>query len=116
MPLVAGLYATILAVIGYAILRSSRQLVVGPDSSTSTLVAASVVAIVGANAAPERYVAIATGLAVDSAHFLFLAAVLKLGSISSLISRPVLFGYCNGVGDHDHRRPAAEDPRLQGPR
>ncbi len=97
MPLVAGLYATILAVIGYAILGSSRQLVVGPDSSTSTLVAASVVAMVGVNAAPERYVAIATGLAVASGAILILAAILKLGSISSLISRPVLVGYLNGL-------------------
>jgi high affinity sulfate transporter 1 len=97
MPLVAGLYATILAIIGYAILGSSRQLVIGPDSSTSTLVAASVVAIVGANAAPERYIAIATGLAVVSGIVLFLAALLKMGAISALISRPVLVGYLNGL-------------------
>src|SRR5512147_2393177 len=53
VPAVAGLYATMAAIIGYALLGSSRQLVVGPDSSTSTLVAAALVSIVGVSAAPD---------------------------------------------------------------
>ena len=97
MPLVTGLYATILAVVGYAILGSSRQLVVGPDSSTSTLVAAAVIGIAGAGAAPDRYAAVATGIAIVAGVILLVGSFLKLGLIAAFLSRPVLAGYLNGL-------------------
>ena len=36
----------------------------------------------------------------------------KLGFVADLLSKEVQVGYMNGLGDHDHRRPAAEAVRL----
>src|SRR6476620_4584915 len=41
LPPVVGLYASILPMIAYAIFGSSRQLIVGPDAATMTILAAS---------------------------------------------------------------------------
>ena len=97
VPAVAGLYATMAAIIGYAILGSSRQLVVGPDSSTSTLVAAALLSIVGAGAAPEQILAGAAFMAVVAGVLLLLGGVVKAGVIANFLSKPVLVGYLNAL-------------------
>jgi MFS superfamily sulfate permease-like transporter len=40
LPVVFGLYATFLPLVGYAVFGSSRQLIVGPDATMATLTAA----------------------------------------------------------------------------
>jgi len=97
VPAVAGLYATMAAIIGYAILGSSRQLVVGPDSSTSTLVAAALLSIVGAAAAPEQILAGAAFMAVVAGVLLLIGGVVKAGIIANFLSKPVLVGYLNAL-------------------
>ena len=97
MPVVTGLYATMAAIIGYALMGSSRQLVVGPDSSTSTLVAAALISIVGVAAAPEQVVAGAAMMAVIAGIVLLLGGIFKAGVIANFLSKPVLVGYLNAL-------------------
>ena len=97
MPVVTGLYATMAAIIGYALLGSSRQLVVGPDSSTSTLVAAALISIVGVAAAPEQVAAGAAMIAVVAGIVLLLGGIFKAGIIANFLSKPVLVGYLNAL-------------------
>lgn len=97
MPVVTGLYATMAAIIGYALLGSSRQLVVGPDSSTSTLVAAALISIVGVAAAPEQMIAGAAMMAVIAGIVLLLGGIFKAGIIANFLSKPVLVGYLNAL-------------------
>ncbi len=97
VPAVAGLYATMAAIIGYAILGSSRQLVVGPDSSTSTLVAAALLSIVGAGAAPEQFIMGAAFIAIVSGAILLIGGFFKAGIIANFLSKPVLVGYLNAL-------------------
>jgi MFS superfamily sulfate permease-like transporter len=97
LPAVTGLYATMAAIIGYALLGSSRQLVIGPDSSTSTLLAAALITLAGAGASPERALAGAALIAIFAGIILLLAGFLKAGLIANFISKPVLVGYLNAL-------------------
>ncbi|RIK46872.1 MAG: sodium-independent anion transporter [Chloroflexi bacterium] len=97
LPPVTGLYATILGIIGYALFGSSRQLVLGPESSTSTLIAAAIVAVAGTGAGAERGLALAGMLAVLMGVALMVGGILRLGIIASFLSKPVLVGYMNGL-------------------
>jgi high affinity sulfate transporter 1 len=95
LPPVAGLYATMLPIVGYALLGSSRQLVVGPDSSASALAASVLVpfAIVD----PSDRAMLAAALAIMVGLVCLAAGLLRLGFIADFLSRPVLTGYINGL-------------------
>ncbi len=97
LPAVTGLYATMGAILGYAILGSSRQLVVGPDSSTSTLVAAALISLLGVGATPEQILGGAALMAIVAGIFLLLGGIVKAGIIANFISKPVLVGYLNAL-------------------
>jgi high affinity sulfate transporter 1 len=92
---VNGLYALLLPTIAYVLLGSSRQLIVGPEGSISTLVAAAVlgVAVAGSPHAAE----LAATLALLVALCFAVAWALRLGWIADYFSRPVLVGYIHGV-------------------
>jgi sulfate permease, SulP family len=92
---VNGLYALLLPTLAYALLGSSRQLIVGPEGSISTLVAAAVLPLAVAGSAVAGEAAAALALLVAAC---FLAArLLELGWIADYFSRPVLVGYIHGV-------------------
>jgi high affinity sulfate transporter 1 len=97
VPAVAGLYATMAAIAGYALLGSSRQLVVGPDSSTSTLVSTALLGIVAVGATPEQYLAGAAFIAILAGVMLLIGGFLKAGIIANFLSKPVLVGYLNAL-------------------
>jgi high affinity sulfate transporter 1 len=92
---VNGLYALLLPAVAYAFLGSSRQLVVGPEGSISTLVAAAILplAIAGSADAAELAAMLALLVAICFAA----AWALRLGWIADYFSRPVLIGYIHGV-------------------
>ncbi|WP_297004065.1 SulP family inorganic anion transporter [uncultured Corynebacterium sp.] len=94
LPPVTGLYATIVPLLVYAVLGPSRILVLGPDSSLAPIIAAAVVPL--AVAGPER-VALAGVLALEVGVALIIAAVLRLGALTSLLARPIRIGYLNGI-------------------
>jgi high affinity sulfate transporter 1 len=80
----------------YAAFGSSRQLSVGPESTTA-LLTATVVAPMAAGD-PARYAALAAALAVVVGVLCLLAWLLRLGFVADLLSKPVLVGYLAGVG------------------
>src|SRR5512132_3964536 len=92
---VNGLYALLLPTVAYVLLGSSRQLVIGPEGSISTLVAAAILslAVAGSPDAAE----LAAMLALLVAACFALAWLLRLGWIADYFSRPVLVGYIHGV-------------------
>ena len=95
LPGVYGLYATIIPLIAYAVFGPSRILVLGPDSSLAPLILAVVVAQSAGD--PARAAAIAGALAIVSGLICILAGVLKLGFITELLSKPIRYGYMNGI-------------------
>jgi high affinity sulfate transporter 1 len=98
LPPVAGLYATVAALFGYALVGPSRVLVLGPDSSLAPLIAAAVVPLAGAGAAAEdRRLALAGVLALLAGTVLLVAGRLHGGFVADLFSTPIRLGYLAGV-------------------
>ncbi len=97
MPVITGLYTIILPIIAFAILGSSRHLVVGADSATAAIMATGLVAM-GLTQDSTQYVETASLAALMCGVLLILARVLKLGFIANFLSRSVLIGFLTGVG------------------
>lgn len=95
LPAVVGLYAILVPLVVYALLGSSRQLSVGPESTTALLTAAAIGPLAAGD--PARYAALAALLAILVAAYCGVAWVLRLGFVADLLSRPVLVGYLTGV-------------------
>jgi high affinity sulfate transporter 1 len=95
LPGVYGLYATIVPLLAYALFGPSRLLVLGPDSSLAPIILAVVLANAGGD--PMRAVALAGAMAVVSGLVCVLAGILKLGFITELLSKPIRYGYMNGI-------------------
>lgn len=90
-----GLLAAIVAMTVYAVLGSSRQLSVGPESTTS-LMTATVLAPIAAGEG-VHYALLAAALAVLVGVIALVGALARLGFLANLLSRPVLVGYMSGV-------------------
>ncbi len=95
LPPVAGLWAIMAPLALYALLGSSRQLSVGPESTTALMTAAAIGPL--ALADPSRYAALAAALAVIVGIYCLLGWAARLGFVADLLSRPVLVGYMAGV-------------------
>jgi SulP family sulfate permease len=96
MPVITGLYTILLPVFAFAILGSSRHLVVGADSATAAVMAAGLAGL--ATAQSDQYVALAGLLALMAGAFLIIARLIKLGFLADFLSRTVLIGFLTGVG------------------
>jgi SulP family sulfate permease len=96
MPVVTGLYTILVPIAIFAVLGSSRHLVVGADSATAAIMAAGLVGM-AAIGSPE-YIALAGMLALITAGILLLARLLRLGFVADFLSRSVLVGFLTGVG------------------
>jgi high affinity sulfate transporter 1 len=96
MPVITGIYTLALPVIVFALLGSSRHLVVGADSATAAIMFAALVSI----ARPEspEYVGLAGVIALLAAGYLLVARVLRLGFLADFLSRTALVGFLTGVG------------------
>lgn len=90
-----GLYAALAAMIGYALLASSRQVIAGPDAALTLLVASAVGPLSGGDA--SKAASLAAMMALLCGVLMLLAAVIKLGAVADLLSRPVLVGYLTGA-------------------
>ncbi len=91
LPPEVGLYASILPLVGYALFGSSRTLAVGPVAVVS-LMTASAAGGIAAQGSPE-YTSVALILAALSGLFLLGLGLLRLGSLASLLSHPVISGF-----------------------
>jgi MFS superfamily sulfate permease-like transporter len=95
VPGIYGLYATIVPLLAYAIFGPSRILVLGPDSSLAPVILAVVLPLSGGDA--MRAVALASMMAVVSGLVCVLIGVLRLGFVTELLSKPIRYGYMNGI-------------------
>ncbi|TQM57985.1 SulP family inorganic anion transporter [Humibacillus xanthopallidus] len=96
LPVQTGLYCALLPAILFALIASTRQLVVGADSATAALVAAGAGAVVAAGS--PTYASTVAVLGLITAAILLLMAIARLGFLADLISQPVLAGFLSGVG------------------
>ena len=99
LPPETGIYASIAPLVAYAIFGPSRQLIVGPDAATMTVLAATLVAVTAstpAGLAVDR-TAIAAILALGVGLFCLVAWVLRLGVLATFLSRPILTGFFIGI-------------------
>jgi len=95
LPAVAGLWAIIGSLAVYVVLGSSRQLSVGPESTTALMTAAAVGPLAAGD--PGRYAAIAAALGIVVGLLCILGWAGRLGFLADLLSKPVLVGYMAGV-------------------
>lgn len=95
LPGIYGLYATIVPLLAYALFGPSRILVLGPDSSLVPIILGVVAPLSGGD--PARAVALAGAMALVSGIVCILAGFAKLGFVTELLSKPIRYGYMNGI-------------------
>jgi SulP family sulfate permease len=95
LPPVAGIYASILPPVLYAVFGSSMTQSVGPMAIVALMTGAALAPL----AAPGSglYLMLAAQLALMSGAVLLLCAMLRLGFLASFLSRPVISGFSNGA-------------------
>jgi high affinity sulfate transporter 1 len=95
LPGIYGLYATIVPLLAYALFGPSRILVLGPDSALAAVILGVVLPLSGRDAL--RAVALASMMAIVSGMVCILAGLLRLGFVTELLSKPIRYGYMNGI-------------------
>ncbi|MEV4014989.1 sulfate permease [Nonomuraea angiospora] len=95
LPPVAGLWAILAPLALYALLGSSRQLSVGPESTTALMTATAIGPLAAGD--PARYASLAASLAFIVGLLCLGCRLLRLGFVADLLSRPILVGYLAGV-------------------
>jgi high affinity sulfate transporter 1 len=95
LPGIQGLYASIVPLLAYALFGPSRILVLGPDSSLAAVILAVVLPLSGGD--PHRAVVLAGTMAVVSGTVCILAGAARLGFVTELLSKPIRYGYMNGI-------------------
>jgi high affinity sulfate transporter 1 len=95
LPGACGLYATIIPLLAYALFGPSRILVLGPDSSLAAIILGVVAPLAAGDA--NRAIALAGMMAIVSGAVCILAGVARLGFITELLSKPIRYGYMNGI-------------------
>ena len=96
LPAYAGLYATIVPLLVYAVVGPSRILVLGPDSSLAPLIAAAI-APLAVTDDPQTAMALAGVLGVLVGIILLAGGYLRLGFVTELLSKPIRLGYLNAI-------------------
>jgi MFS superfamily sulfate permease-like transporter len=99
-PIQTGLYTVIFPTIVFALVASSRLLVVGADSATAAVLAAGLTGLGVSGLTPNspEWVAYCSLTALVCGGLLLLARLLKLGFIGDFLSTSVLVGFLTGVG------------------
>ncbi len=95
VPGIHGLYATIIPLLVYAMFGPSRIMVLGPDSSLAAIILAVVLPLSLGD--PAKAVALAGMMAIVSGVACILMGVFRLGFITELLSKPIRYGYMNGI-------------------
>jgi high affinity sulfate transporter 1 len=95
VPGIYGLYATIVPLLVYALFGPSRILVLGPDSALAAVILAVVVPLSAGD--PQRAIVLASAMAVVSGVLCVAAGLARLGFVTELLSKPIRYGYMNGI-------------------
>jgi sulfate permease, SulP family len=96
MPVVTGLYTMLLPLAVFAVLGSSRHLVVAADSATAAILAAALTGLAAVGS--EQYVKLAGLAALLTGGMLLIARLARLSFLANFLSRTVLVGFLTGVG------------------
>jgi MFS superfamily sulfate permease-like transporter len=94
VPAIYGLYATIVPLLVYALFGPSRILVLGPDSSLRRSSSAWCFPFRRRSGARHR---LASAMAIVSGAICILAGIFRLGFVTELLSKPIRYGYMNGI-------------------
>ena len=95
LPGIYGLYATIVPLLVYALFGPSRILVLGPDSALAGIILGVVTPLSGGD--PLRAAMLAGTMAIVSGMVCILAGIARLGFVTELLSKPIRYGYMNGI-------------------
>jgi sulfate permease, SulP family len=95
VPPIMGLYTIVPALIAYALLGTSRQLVVGPDTATGLISALTVGAVAVQGTA--EFNTLTSTLAVMIGLFFLLFGALRMGWVAAFVSTPVMRGFIEGL-------------------
>lgn len=95
MPPIVGLWAMLPSMLIYALMGSSPQLSVGPESTTAVMTAAAIAPIAAADG--SNYASLGSLLALLVGLVCWGGAVARLGFLADLLSKPILVGYMAGV-------------------
>ncbi|MBP6681821.1 MAG: STAS domain-containing protein [Halioglobus sp.] len=95
VPGIYGLYATIFPMLAYALFGPSRIMVLGPDSGLAAVIIAVVLPLSLGD--PARAIALASAIALVSGIVCVAAGFFRLGFITELLSKPIRYGYMNGI-------------------
>jgi high affinity sulfate transporter 1 len=95
LPGIYGLYATIVPLLVYALFGPSRILVLGPDSALAGVILGVVTPLSGGD--PLRAATLAGMMAIVSGMVCILAGIVRLGFVTELLSKPIRYGYMNGI-------------------
>ena len=95
LPGITGLYATIVPLVAYALFGPSRILVLGPDSALAAVILAGVAPLSAGD--PQRALDVGGTMAIVSGIACIAAGLSRLGFITELLSKPIRYGYMNGI-------------------
>jgi high affinity sulfate transporter 1 len=95
IPGINGLYATIVPLLAYALFGPSRILVLGPDSALAAVILSVVLSLAAGD--PQRAIAVGGLMAIVSGVVCVAAGLARLGFITELLSKPIRYGYMNGI-------------------
>jgi high affinity sulfate transporter 1 len=95
LPGIYGLYATIVPLLAYALFGPSRILVLGPDSALAGILLGVVTSLSAGD--PLRAATIGAMMAIVSGVVCILAGIARLGFVTELLSKPIRYGYMNGI-------------------
>ena len=95
VPPIMGLYTVVPPLIAYALLGTSRLLVVGPDTATGLISALTV----GAVAVPgtANFTTLTSTLAILIGAFFLLFGVMRMGWVAAFIPTPAMRGFIEGL-------------------
>jgi sulfate permease, SulP family len=95
VPPIMGLYTIVPALLAYALLGTSRQLVVGPDTATGLISAVTVGAI--ASQGTAEFNSLTSTLAVLIGFFFLCFGIMRMGWVASFIPTPVMRAFIEGL-------------------
>lgn len=95
LPAVTGLYASLVPLVVYALLGSSRQLSVGPTATVAVLTATVLAPLAAGN--PASALALGGMLALLVGGICVIGGLLRGGFVVNFLSQPVLSGYVTGA-------------------
>ncbi len=95
LPPESGIFTAIFALLCYFLIGTSNEIIIGPDSVIIGLLTSSIITTVsisnGTNVQLIFFISVAAGI------LFFIGGLLRLGSISNFLSKPILIGFINGV-------------------